>query len=241
MTIRKNEPPLAGDGFSLISNQKLLALFSAMHHCRRIAENSLAPLKDSRSKAAGSSIVGHEAAAVGIAIDLLPGDTVAHALWPDAVLRAINPLASITSVIAPASRSGVATKSNRNLIIVFSSSKRTWQARWGKALKLAAERNLPMIFVSLHGHEDCIGSINAQTLPPKSKRYALPSINVDGNDVVAVYRVAVEAIAHARKNHGPTLIRCLVADSGDPLQNMEKYLIRKGFVANKISGSLLPR
>jgi TPP-dependent pyruvate/acetoin dehydrogenase alpha subunit len=231
MTTHKQKPALADDAFSLISNQKLLALFSTMLHCRTIAGSSLAPLKSGRSKVSGSFILGHEAAAVGVAIDLLPGDTVAHALWPDALLKTINPSVSITSRISLAGQSDAARYESRNLTILFSSGKRTWHARWKKALYIAAERNLPMIFVSLNSHEDCTGSIDAQILPLKSKRYALPSINVDGNDVVAVYRVAVEAIAHARKDHGPTLIECMVANSGDPLQNMEKYLIRKGLVS----------
>jgi TPP-dependent pyruvate/acetoin dehydrogenase alpha subunit len=241
MTTHKQEPAFADDSFSLISNQKLLALFSTMLHCRRIAESSLAPLENGRSKVSGSSIVGHEAAAVGVTIDLLPGDTVAHNLWPDVILKAINPSVSITSDIPLGSRSAVARKQSRHLTILFSSGKRTRQARWKKALNRAAERNLPMIFVSFNRHEDCIGSIDAQITRPKSKGYALPSINVDGNDVVAVYRVAVESIAHARKDHGPTLIECVVADSGDPLQNMEKYLIRKGLVTRKLNGSLASR
>jgi TPP-dependent pyruvate/acetoin dehydrogenase alpha subunit len=37
---------------------------------------------------------------------------------------------------------------------------------------------------------------------------AFPGITVDGNDVVAVYRVAQEAIARARRGQGPTLIEC---------------------------------
>ena len=228
MTTYKQEPALADDGFSLISNQKLLTLFSTMVHCRRIAETSRAPLKNGSSNGSRNSILGHEAAAVGVAIDLLPGDTVAHALWPDAVLKAINPLVSTTSDISLACRSAVAMKQTRNLTILFSSGTRIWQARWKKALNLAADQNLPMIFVSFNGHEDLSGSFDAQILPLMSKGYAFPSINVDGNDVVAVCRVAAEAIAHARKDHGPTLIGCMVADFGDPLQNMEKYLIRRG-------------
>jgi TPP-dependent pyruvate/acetoin dehydrogenase alpha subunit len=241
MTTHRPEPALADDGFSLISNQKLLTLFSAMLRCRRIAESSPAPVRNGSLNGTGSSILGHEAAAVGVAIDLLPGDTVAHALWPDAVLKAINPFASITSDIARASRSAVARKQSRNLTMLFSSGHRTWQALWKKALNLAADQNLPMIFVSFNSHEDFSGSFDAQILPLKSKGYAFPSINVDGNDVVAVCRVAAEAIAHARKDHGPTLIGCMIADSVDPLQNMENYLTRKGLVKRNLNGSLASR
>jgi TPP-dependent pyruvate/acetoin dehydrogenase alpha subunit len=238
MTTYKQEPAPADDRFSPISNQKLLTLFSTMLQCRRIAENSTAPLKNGRLNRSGNSILGHEAAAVGVAIDLLPGDTIAHALWPEAVLKAINPLVTTTSDISFASRSAAVKKERSNLTILFSSGQRTWQARWKKARSLAADQNLPMIFVSFNTPKDLNGSMDAQILPLKSDGYAFPSINVDGNDVVAVCRVASEAIAHARKHNGPTVIECMVADSVDPLQNMEKYLIRKGLVTRKLTSSL---
>jgi TPP-dependent pyruvate/acetoin dehydrogenase alpha subunit len=56
---------------------------------------------------------------------------------------------------------------------------------------------------------------------------------VEGIDAVAVYRVACEAIAHARKGDGPTLIVCQRWQEGDPLQNMENYLDRKGLFSEK--------
>jgi len=237
MTTHKQEPASADDRFSLISNQKLLTLFSTMLHCRSIAENSTAPFKNGRLNRSGSSILGHEAAAVGVTIDLLPGDTVAHASWPETVLKAINPLVTTTSDISFGSCSAAVKKERSNLTIMFSSGKRTWQARWKEARSLAAAQNLPMIFVSFNNPQDLNGSMDAQILPLKSDGYAFPSINVDGNDVVAVCRVASEAIAHARKHNGPTLIECMVTDSVDPLLNMEKYLIRKGLVAPKFASS----
>jgi TPP-dependent pyruvate/acetoin dehydrogenase alpha subunit len=64
----------------------------------------------------------------------------------------------------------------------------------------------------------------------------VPIIPVDGSDVVAVYRVATESIAHARKGNGPTLIDCVAyrlegqrrAKREDPLGKMETYLAGKG-------------
>lgn len=233
MTKTMKELASSDDGFSLISNHKLLTLFSTMVRCRRIAESARVPSKNGNSKVRGSSILGHEAAAVGVAIDLLPGDIIAHALRPIAVLKAINPFVTIKSHIPLATRAPIARNEISNLTILFSSGRQTWQARWMKALNLAADQNLPVIFVSFNSHEDCGGSADAQTLHQKSKGYAFPSINVDGNDAVAVFRVAAEAIAHARKGHGPTLIACMVPSSGDPLQNMEDYLIRKGLIIGR--------
>jgi pyruvate dehydrogenase E1 component alpha subunit len=39
--------------------------------------------------------------------------------------------------------------------------------------------------------------------------YGVPGVRVDGNDVVAVYNAASEAIARARRGEGPTLIECM--------------------------------
>jgi pyruvate dehydrogenase E1 component alpha subunit len=84
----------------------------------------------------------------------------------------------------------------------------------------------------------------------KAQSYGIPGITVDGNDVVAVYRVAQEAIARARRGQGPTLIEAKTYrwyghseidpakyrdpaeverwKAKDPIAGMEKYLIAKG-------------
>jgi pyruvate dehydrogenase E1 component alpha subunit len=67
--------------------------------------------------------------------------------------------------------------------------------------------------------------------PSRSEaKSGIPVIPVDGNDVVAVYRVSTEAITHARKGNGPTLIDCIFepSEARDPLLQMETYLTRKG-------------
>jgi len=239
MTIDKKLSSPATDGFSLISNQKLLALYSAMLLCRRIAESSCGRLKRGRPSGSLTSILGHEAAAVGTAVDLLPADTVAPALWPQAVLKAINPSVSVSSGILPATRSAranhaLANQESRNVTLLFSDSKKTSKASWQKALDLAGAQNLPMVFVSLNHEGDRQRPSEAHPAHRKKKGNAFPSICVDGNDVVAVYRVASEAIAHARKGHGPTIIECPLALPGDPISNMVKYLIRKGLVDEQL-------
>jgi TPP-dependent pyruvate/acetoin dehydrogenase alpha subunit len=235
MTTDKKLSSQAAEGFSLISNQKLLALYSTMLLCRGIAESSGARLQQGRPSRRLISILGHEAAAVGAAIDLLPADTVAAALWPDAVLKAVNPSVSVSSGILDAARSALANhaltnEGSHSVTLLFSDSKRTSKASWRKALDLAAAQNLPMLFVSLNHEGDRQQPTQAVPVRQTKKGYAFPSICVDGNDVVAVYRVASEAIARARKGHGPTIIECPLAHPGDPIKNMEKYLIRKGLV-----------
>ncbi len=46
----------------------------------------------------------------------------------------------------------------------------------------------------------------AATIAQKAVAYGMPGVQVDGNDVFAVYRVAKEAVERARNGEGPTLI-----------------------------------
>jgi TPP-dependent pyruvate/acetoin dehydrogenase alpha subunit len=215
----------ADKGFSLISNRKLLTLYNTMLTCRHIAQKAGSKQKNNKAIGTAESIFGHEAAAVGSAIDLTAQDTVAPTLWPDTALKAINPAAAVAASFPLATQNALAEMNPQRITLIFSSRKRTSQSSWLKALALAANENLPILFVSLDAGTNSIG---VEAIRLNRKHYALPHINVDGDDVVAVYRVASEAITHARNGHGPTLIDCQLSASGDPIQNMQKYLIGKG-------------
>jgi TPP-dependent pyruvate/acetoin dehydrogenase alpha subunit len=250
MTASMTEFATADQGFSLISNRKLLTLYAAMVTCRRMAKESRPSAKSKRGPAGAESILGHEAGFVGAAIDLLAGDTIAPTLWPEAVLQAINPSPVAATTVSIAARAALANGDRSRITLLFSSRKRAEQPPWLKALALAAEHRLPILFLTLSPGfltpspvqpTENFPTPNLPTpnaIPMKKKGYAFPSINVDGNDVVAVYRVASEAITHARKGHGPTHIHCMTPESAnplqnnplqrDPLQNMRRYLIGKG-------------
>ena len=88
------------------------------------------------------------------------------------------------------------------------------QGTFHESLNLAAIWKLPVIYV-------CENNQYAESLPVKrafavddiAKRaegYGMPGVRVDGRDVRAVYAVAGDAVARARRGEGPTLI---VADS----------------------------
>ncbi len=228
MTASIKEFESVDQGFSLISNRKLLALYSAMVACRTMSEESRSHTNGRRRPAAALPLLGHEAAAVGAAIDLAAEDTIAPALWPQAALRAVNPSASIASSFSRAARQALAETDSRKIGLFFSSGQRRAQASWMKALSLAAAHNLPILFVFLNVAAAPATPGDDSAISIKRKGHPLPVINVDGNDVVAVYRVASEAVAHARRGNGPTLIDCRLSIPADPLESMQKYLIGKG-------------
>ena len=81
-----------------------------------------------------------------------------------------------------------------------------------EGLNLATAWKLPTIFVcenNLYATEVPIGKVTGNTnIASRAAAYGLPGIAVDGNDVLAVYRAAGEAVQRARAGGGPTLIEC---------------------------------
>lgn len=231
MTKSKISTPPAGESFSLIPNHKLLALYAAMAKSRAIAEQARAQLPGQRVSKSVDSILGHEAAVAGTTFDLQARDTLVPTLWPGDALTAINPNAAAAPTIAAAIRAALARKDNHRITLLFSSAKSSAQPAWHKALNVAAENRLPILFLSLN---------HASSEEPALKPEVLPVITVDGNDVVAVYRVATESMTYARKGRGPTLIDCSLSIPGDPLKNMEQYLAQKGLKPAALD-SLQPR
>jgi pyruvate dehydrogenase E1 component alpha subunit len=48
----------------------------------------------------------------------------------------------------------------------------------------------------------------------KAAAYGMPGVQVDGNDILAVYKVTKEAVDRARRGEGPTLIECVTMRMG---------------------------
>ena len=81
-----------------------------------------------------------------------------------------------------------------------------------EGLNLATAWKLPAIFVcenNLYATEVPLTKATGNTnIAARAAGYGLPGIAVDGNDVLAVYQAAGEAVARARAGGGPTLIEC---------------------------------
>jgi len=80
-----------------------------------------------------------------------------------------------------------------------------------EALNLAAVWKLPVVFVcenNLYMEYTPIGAVTAVQHPAadRAAAYGLESIIVDGNDVDAVYAVAMRTLARARAGEGPSLV-----------------------------------
>jgi pyruvate dehydrogenase E1 component alpha subunit len=144
---------------------------------------------------------------------------------------------------------------NGKIAVAFSGGGPALPESWHEALNFAGSENLPVLFVCQSGMRSEEASLTPHAgieERPQAGTCGFAAITVDGNDVVAVYRVASEAIAHARMGHGPTLIECRTyclsghpevvpqpeeverREADDPILNMEKYLAGKGLFREDI-------
>jgi 2-oxoisovalerate dehydrogenase E1 component alpha subunit len=121
-------------------------------------------------------------------------------------------------------------------------------------LNFAAVTKAPCVFIcennqwaiSVPSHRQT----GSETMAQKAVAYGMPGVRVDGNDILAVYRVCMEAVDRARKGEGPTMVETVTyrmashssSDDAsryrdqeeyerwkqrDPIQRFQKYLKRR--------------
>jgi TPP-dependent pyruvate/acetoin dehydrogenase alpha subunit len=77
-------------------------------------------------------------------------------------------------------------------------------------MNFAATFKAPCIFALVNNQYAISLPVSRQTsiekLSDKALAYGMPGIQVDGNDILAVYQATLEAIQRARKGEGPTLL-----------------------------------
>jgi pyruvate dehydrogenase E1 component alpha subunit len=155
---------------------------------------------------------------------------------------------------------GIRYREKDDVVMTFFGDGATSQGDFHEALNFAGVFQAPVIFVC-QNNQWAISlprkkQTRSQTLAQKALAYGLPGIQVDGNDVLAVYAAAAEAVERARKGEGATLIECVTyrmsvhttADDPkryrtedevedwrkrDPLVRLQKYLTRKDLLSDE--------
>jgi pyruvate dehydrogenase E1 component alpha subunit len=141
----------------------------------------------------------------------------------------------------------------------------TSEGDFHEALNFAGVWHVPVVFVCQNNQWAISVPLKKQTqsrtLAQKALAYGFPGIQVDGNDVLAVYAASREAVDRARDGGGPTLIECVTyrlamhttADDPtkyrsqeevaewerkDPLTRFTAYLSRKGLLVDDLEAEL---
>jgi pyruvate dehydrogenase E1 component alpha subunit len=170
----------------------------------------------------------------------------------------------VASQILHAVGLGMAAKYRQTdeVVMTFFGDGATSEGDFHEGLNCAAVYQSPVIFVCQNNQWAISLPLSKQThsetLAQKALAYGMPGIQVDGNDILAVYAAAAEAVDRARKGGGPTLIECVTyrvmmhttADDPkkyrseeevelwkkkDPLLRYQQYLLKK----NSITESML--
>jgi pyruvate dehydrogenase E1 component alpha subunit len=121
----------------------------------------------------------------------------------------------VASQILHAVGLGWAAKYRRTdqVIMTFFGDGATSEGDFHEGLNCAAVYQTPVIFVCQNNQwaisVPLAKQTHSKTLAEKAHAYGMPGIQVDGNDVLAVYAATNEAIARARSGGGPTLIECV--------------------------------
>ena len=101
-------------------------------------------------------------------------------------------------------------KKDGRVTVCFFGDGQTNSGRFHEALNLASCWKLPVVYFcenNTYGESTYIYDIvNITKLTDRALSYNMPSIEIDGNDVLAVYEAVTEAAARARKGDGPTFI-----------------------------------
>ena len=144
------------------------------------------------------------------------------------------------------------------VVMTFFGDGATSEGDFHEGMNFAGVYQTPVIFLCQNNHWAISvprsKQTRSETLAQKALGYGIPGIQVDGNDILAVYAAAKEAADRARSGGGPTMIECVTyritmhttADDPkryrtdeevegwkkkDPLVRFEKYLTDKGVAA----------
>ncbi len=134
-----------------------------------------------------------------------------------------------------------------------------------EALNFAGVFQVPLVFVCVNNQWAIsvprARQTGAKSIAQKGVAYGFPGVQVDGNDLLAVYVATREAVARARQGDGPTLIEAVTYrlsmhstaddptkyrsdaevkewEAVEPLPRFRRYLETKGIVDERVSTQL---
>jgi pyruvate dehydrogenase E1 component alpha subunit len=122
-------------------------------------------------------------------------------------------------------------KNNKQVAVTYIGDGGTSHGEFYEGLNFAASFDAPMIGI-IQNNQWAISTprrkaTKADTLAQKAVAVGIPGIQVDGNDVLAMYAVVKEAAERARKGEGPTLIEAFTYRLGPHTTSDDPTIYRK--------------
>ncbi len=136
-----------------------------------------------------------------------------HLSYPDVGFIGSSAIVGGSIPLAVGASLAFSIKNIDSVSVVFFGDGATNEGVWYESLNFAALKKLPVIFVcennlySTHVHiSDHLADTN---IMKKADIFGIPGFQVDGNDVIEVFKIAQNAVNNARQGKGPTLIECM--------------------------------
>src|SRR5229473_3960880 len=108
---------------------------------------------------------------------------------------------------------GIQYRSEDAVVMTYFGDGATSEGDFHEACNFAGVWHVPVVFLCQNNQWAISVPVkkqtNSRTIAQKAIAYGFPGIQVDGNDVLAVYAAAREAVDRARAGDGPTLIECV--------------------------------
>jgi pyruvate dehydrogenase E1 component alpha subunit/2-oxoisovalerate dehydrogenase E1 component alpha subunit len=109
-------------------------------------------------------------------------------------------------------------RKTRAVAVAFCGDGATSQADFHAAMNFAGVWRAPCVLVCQNNHWSISVPTEKQTasrtIAVKARAYGMPGVRVDGNDLLAVYKVVAEAVDRARSGAGPTFIEAVTYRMG---------------------------
>ena len=103
-------------------------------------------------------------------------------------------------------------KRDGTVCVLFCGDGATNEGAWHEAMNFAGLYRLPLVTVVENNHWGEFSRQEAQApiseLYVRAASYGMPGVRVDGQDALAVYEAAREAVERAREGGGPGLVEC---------------------------------
>ena len=150
-------------------------------------------------------------------------------------------------------------KGSDEAMVVYFGDGATSEGDFHEAMNFAGVFNLPVVFIC-QNNQYAISvprekQTKAETIAQRAIGFGFKGLQVDGNDIFAVYKATKDALERARQGLGPTLIECITyrmldhttADDAskyrsmrevrswkekDPILRLRKYIVLKKIVSN---------
>jgi len=148
-----------------------------------------------------------------------------------------------------------------NVAMTFFGDGATSEGDFHEAMNFASVLEVPVVFVCQNNHWAIslprARQTHARSIAQKALAYDMPGLQVDGNDIFAVYQAAKEAVERARQGGGPTFLELVTYrlslhttaddptkyrkeaevkewEKRDPIARFAQYLTEKGLLTKQI-------